>query len=155
MDARGQSSVLSWGGPLSPGNCSNACRYFLLSPLETVLFYLVNRSQMFSNIPQHTSQLPNTKNYLIPNVNSPCWEKLGKREPYLKSSYYIISLERTQLLPWMTRLYLGDCQNLQCKLPLRIQIERQGLNSCHFWQNASSEMFQVRSGVGLVPALKL
>lgn len=88
---------------LSLWNCSNACRYFCCHHSETVLFYLVNRSQDVFNIPQHTSQLPTQRIIWSQMSIVQGWEKLGKREPYLKSSYITSSLERTQRLPWMTR----------------------------------------------------
>lgn len=133
MDGRGQSSGSQLEVTLSPGNSRQCLQiFFVVTTIESTFLSSEQKPGMFSNIPQHTGQLPTTKNYLIPNVNSPRLRETGtKRESYLKSSYYNI-IGKDPMVTLDDQLYLGDCQNLQCKLPLRIQIECQGLNSVTF-----------------------
>lgn len=136
MDVRGQSSGSQLevapshqGITAMPADifcCHNYRQYFFIQSVEA--------RDVFKYPTTHRTA-PYHKELSDPKCQQSMVERnWDKRESYLKSSYYnIIGKDPMVLSRTLNdQVYLGDCQNLQCKLPLRIQIERQGLNSVIF-----------------------
>lgn len=112
---------------------------------------------MFSNIPQHTSQLPNTKNYLIPNVNSPRLREIGKKRTILE----VFILHHHWKGPSGYLEWLGLPGRLS-ELTMQVATEDPNRTSraqfCHFWQNANAWVRNVSGKVwsaGLVPGTEI
>lgn len=150
--------VLSWRWPLSPGNCSNACRYFLLSPLETVLFYLANRSQGCFPISHNTQDSSPTQRIIWSQMSIvQGWEKLGQKRTILE----VFILHHHWKGPSGYLEWLGLPGRLS-ELTMQVATEDPNRTSraqfCHFWQNANAWVRNVSGKVwsaGLVPGTEI
>lgn len=85
------------------------------------------------------------------------WEKLGKREPYLKSSYYIIiGKDPAGYLEWLG--LPGRLSELTMQVATEDPNRMSRAQFCHFWQNANAWVRNVSGKVwsaGLVPGTEI
>ena len=111
---------------------------------------------MFSNNPKHTGHLPTTKNYLIPNVNSPRLRETGTKRIILE--VFILQHHwKGPNGPFKDLEWLGLPGRLS-ELTMQVATEDPNRTSsaqfCHFWQNANAWVRNVSGKVwsaGLVP----
>lgn len=115
---------------------------------------------MFSNNPKHTGHLPTTKNYLIPNVNSPRLRETGTKRIILE--VFILQHHwKGPNGPFKDLEWLGLPGRLS-ELTMQVATEDPNRTSsaqfCHFWQNANAWVRNVSGKVwsaGLVPGTEI